>query len=187
MTSFSILLNPNVMGHSEEYLMIKAAQGNPSAFEPLYVKYFKPVLHFVQRRIRERDAALDITQQVFMQALASIQGYRDHGHAFSSWLFRIALNEINMQWRRDKAMRIVCIEQFLPSDLGEDVELNSVDDSSLFEAMRSLPPNELLLIELRYFEKRNYREISEIMQSSEANCKNKVYRILQKLQKKLSQ
>ena len=48
---------------------------------------------------------------------------------------------------------------------------------------QELPEDELQLIEMRFFEKRSFKEIGEILEITENNAKVKTYRILEKLKK----
>ena len=49
------------------------------------------------------------------------------------------------------------------------------------EKITELPDNELEMIELRYFEQRPFKEISELLNISESNAKVKIHRIIKKL------
>ena len=51
------------------------------------------------------------------------------------------------------------------------------------QALRKINEKDLVLIELRYFEKRSYREIGEIISVTENNAKVKTFRALQRLRK----
>jgi RNA polymerase sigma-70 factor (ECF subfamily) len=52
--------------------------------------------------------------------------------------------------------------------------------------MKELPEDELQLIEMRFFEKRAFKEIAEIMMMTENNAKVKLYRILERIKKILT-
>ncbi len=49
--------------------------------------------------------------------------------------------------------------------------------------LEQLDPDDLQLIELRYFEKRPFKEVSEILGLTESNAKVRTYRILEKMKK----
>ena len=52
--------------------------------------------------------------------------------------------------------------------------------------IKELPEDELQLIELRFFEKRAFKEIAEILNLTETNAKVKLYRILERVKKTLT-
>ena len=64
-------------------------------------------------------------------------------------------------------------------------ELRREQLNLVIEEIAELPANELELIELRYFEKRPFKEISQILNITESNAKVKVHRIVAKLKQDL--
>ena len=60
---------------------------------------------------------------------------------------------------------------------------NEENRIKLIKIIGELPENELKIIEMRYFEKRSYREIGEILGIAENNAKVKAFRIVEKLKK----
>ena len=71
------------------------------------------------------------------------------------------------------------------ADLFEEFEesFNEERKEKLMEALRLINEKDLALIELRYFERRSYREIGEIISVTENNAKVKTFRALQRLKK----
>ncbi|HWY97869.1 MAG TPA: sigma-70 family RNA polymerase sigma factor, partial [Bacteroidia bacterium] len=100
---------------SEEMLSeqkeIEAAKADPARFEVLYNKYYEPILQFVYKRVEGKEAAFDITSQVFLNAMLKLSQFKFMGTPFSSWLYRIALNEINMLYRKDKIQRSIKVDE----------------------------------------------------------------------------
>ncbi|MBK7668389.1 MAG: hypothetical protein IPJ32_14255 [Sphingobacteriaceae bacterium] len=85
-----------------EQKLIEQSKTDPQAFERLYIKYYEQILKFVYKRVESLDDTRDITSTVFIKALSNISKYKDMGFPFSSWLYRIAINEINMFYRKTK-------------------------------------------------------------------------------------
>ena len=73
-------------------------------------------------------------------------------------------------------------------DIIEEVEEDNTGEmrEALIEVIGDLPEVELQIIEMRYFEKRSYREIGDILGMTENNAKVKAYRIVEKLKKSFS-
>jgi RNA polymerase sigma-70 factor, ECF subfamily len=73
-------------------------------------------------------------------------------------------------------------------ELKGDVEDKSQaeTDSALFKALQALSEDDMELINMRFFEKRSFKEIGEILDMNESACKMKVYRILEKLKVQLT-
>ena len=89
---------------------IRDAMKDPEAFRSLYEIYFKKILLFVLHRVNDKELSADITQQVFLNALSNISRYQFRGLPFSSWLYRIAVNQCNDFFRKNKKMRTVVLE-----------------------------------------------------------------------------
>lgn len=172
----------------QELQQIEAAKKIPARFDVLYDRYYKPIFVFVFRRTGDEELTADITSQVFLKALINIKKYEYKGVPFSAWLFRIAFNEINMYFRKNNAGRMVSLDQ---SNLAAIMaEVKEDDDPGRYGrvlgAIKQLGEEELQLIELRFFEKRSFAEVGNIVSISENNAKVKVYRILGKIKKIMS-
>ncbi|HLP51509.1 MAG TPA: sigma-70 family RNA polymerase sigma factor [Chitinophagales bacterium] len=168
---------------TEEDKLILAAQANRDKFQPLYEKYYTQILKFVYQRVTTKDDAYDITQQVFLQAMLSLNKYELRGFPFSSWLYRIAINELNQAFRKNEKQRGVNLEEKHLKDIVEEMNEGGVEEkeSILLDALTGLDEEDFQLVEMRFFEKRAFKEIGEILSITEANAKMKLYRILDKL------
>ena len=171
---------------ADEDALIRKSQADPEAFRPLYEKYFKRIFLFVHHRVGDKAITADITSQAFLKALLNINKYSFRGLPFSAWLFRIALNECNDFFRKNKRYRLVTMEEEMVDHLY--VELTSetrLEDlrEQLPSILQKLSINELQIIELRFFEQRPFKEVGDILGISETYAKVRVYRILEKMKK----
>ncbi len=169
-----------------ERLEIHAAQRDPRRFGVLYERYYEQIFLFTFKRMRDEEQAADVCSQVFLKAIGNIRRYQFKGVPFSSWLYRIALNEINQFFRDSKAQRHVSVESSGLHLLMEEVE-EGRDESQvqqLLGILDGLNPDDLQMIELRYFEKMPFKEIADIYNITENNAKVRLYRILGKMKKK---
>lgn len=166
-----------------EQELIDAAKKRPGAFEPLYKKYFEPIFRFVYQRCDDKDTAQDITQQVFINALVNIKKYEHRGLPFSAWLYRIAINELNKWFNSQKADRTLNIETAGLENMMDEMQQDRYEEyyDKLANALASLEPDNLLMIEMRFFEKRSFKEIGEILDITENNAKVRLYRLLDKI------
>ena len=88
----------------DEAELVSAAQAQPSAFALLYQRYLPRVYHYVRARLETDDEAADLTQQIFLQALEALPGYRPRGAPFVAWLFQIARHAVIDRHRRRKTI-----------------------------------------------------------------------------------
>ncbi len=169
-----------------EAQLVAAAQKDISRFEPLYNHYHEPVVRFLARRLDDQDQAFDLASQVFLKAMQNLAKYEQRGLPFGSWLFRIARNELYTYFKKSPESRSVNIEtREIGTTMADEMEENSLEPymDKMIEAIGDLPEDDLQMIEMRYFEKRPYKEIGEILDMTENNAKVKTYRILEKLKK----
>lgn len=172
----------------DEREQILAAQKDVRAFRYFYDTYYKDVFLYIYRRTDDENISADITQQVFIKAMQNIGRYEVRGVPFSSWLFRIASNELMQHFRDEKKVRVVCIDNTDLNEMleDEDVAYDLQKKEQVFTEIRKLPAVDLELIELRYFEKRSFMEIGEIKNITANSAKVKVHRIIERLRKTLT-
>ncbi|BDS13497.1 RNA polymerase sigma factor [Aureispira anguillae] len=171
----------------EEWLEVQAAQKNPAKFRVLYNRYYEPIFRFIYKRTVDEVLAADLTSQVFLKAMQKIDKYVFKGVPFSAWLFRIASNEIAQHFRKHNKNRVVALEERTMQDLEdeyEDKEELDINITILKDVIQDLKPEEVELLELRFFEKRPFKEVADILDITENNAKVKIYRLLQKMRKR---
>lgn len=166
-----------------ELAEIEAAKADPDKFGVLYERYYRSIFVFIYRRTAEEELTADLAQHVFMKAMINIQRYEFKGVPFSAWLFRIALNEINMYFRKSGKERIVSLDKSNISQMMAEAKESDSEDNQkmLLAAMGTLKEDEMQLVELRFFEDRAFAEIGLMCGITENNAKVKLYRILDKL------
>jgi RNA polymerase sigma-70 factor (ECF subfamily) len=166
--------------------VIRKAKKDPGAFRGIYEKYYKKIFLFVLHRAGNKETSADITSQVFMKALVNLEQYEFRGLPFSSWLFRIAVNECNNYFRKHKRERLVVLEDEHVENLYDEMFGENVQEelrAKLPRILEKLKPEELQLIELRYLESRAFKEVAEILNITETYAKVRTYRILDKMKK----
>jgi len=133
----------------------------------------------------DEELAFDVTSQVFIKAMNHLHKYEYRGVPFSSWLYRIAKSELYQAFRDRKARRTVNVASMSLFEMIEEMEEddNTENKTKLFKCLALLKEKDLQLIELRYFEKRSYREIGEILEITENNAKVRTFRALERLKK----
>lgn len=168
---------------------IQLAQQDHRHFGVLYERYFDQIFRFIFKRLGGDEVMSgDLTQQTFLKAMANIRRYEDRGLAFSSWLYRIAQNEVNLFFRNEKKTRMVDINENQLKIVIEEGEISSSmsmeDQEKLVRYINELDADQLDLIELRFFQGLSFREIADIYSITEANAKMRIYRLLEKINKK---
>ena len=160
-----------------ERMLIEAAQRDPSCFADLYESNFERVYAYIASRVRDRDAAQDLTAEVFQEALANIGSFEWRGVPFVAWLMRIASNAIADRWQRRAK------EPPLPDDPMEEpgVEDEIERRAMLSQLVDALPEDQRHVVIRRFVEQRSIREIAQELGRSEGAVKQLQFRALQTL------
>ena len=171
---------------NSEQEIIEAAKKDLQHFEKLYSKYHDQIFRYVYQRMDDKDIAHDVTSQVFLKSMNNLKKFKYKGVPFSAWLFRIASNEVVQFYKDKKSERTVQIQtDYIQDIIANESELRREQLSLVIEEIAELPEKELELIELRYFEKRPFKEISQILNITESNAKVRIHRIVAKLKQAL--
>jgi RNA polymerase sigma-70 factor (ECF subfamily) len=171
---------------ADERLLVEAAQKDPARFAELYEINFERVYAFVARRVGDRDAAEDLTSEVFHKALKNLRRFEWRGAPFAAWLLRIATNAI-----ADRAQRVgreLAADD--PPEVGAEataeVDLEEVEHRArLFRLVDELPADQRRVVAMRFAEERSIREIAEALGRTEGAVKQLQFRGLQNLREQI--
>ncbi|MBL3657476.1 RNA polymerase sigma factor [Fulvivirga sediminis] len=187
--SLRLTYRKNLNEEKLEIDIIEDCKQNPQAFEPLYTKYFEKIYSFIFYRIESANTASELTSQTFLNALSKIHQFTYKGIPFSSWLYRIALNECNAYYRKSKSSRLIILDDktldFLSEEVGTDSAYREEHFQKLEATIHTLKPEQVQLLQLRFFDNLSFREIAQILDIKENNAKVKLYRILDKVRLKM--
>lgn len=166
---------------------IQKSQKDRKFFSYLYEKYYEQIFVFIYKKIQDESVCGEVCSRIFLKAITHIDKYEDRGFPFSSWLYRIASNEVNQFFRSQKKNIWVQVDENSVASIASELEIEE-DEKQLeriLRAMEELPQEKSALIELRFFEDRSFKEIASIFAISEASAKMKVYRIIESIKKSL--
>jgi RNA polymerase sigma-70 factor (ECF subfamily) len=167
--------------------LIARACSNPAVFVRLYRRHYHAVFRYCVHRLFERQAAEDVTSDVFLKVVENIHCFRGNEHQFRNWLYRIATNAVNNYLRktarRNRLLKAACEQANSPvadcADCGESADKLVL----LREAVFSLKPRYQTIITLRFFENLKLTEIAEVLGSSPGTVRSQLARALAKLRK----
>ena len=177
----------------EKELVFKA-KTDADAFGLLYDEYYKKIFGYVLRRTANVEVTKDITSEVFLKALQNIGHFQWRDIPFSAWLFRIAGNIINDRYN-DNRQSISLKHKIADSEIIFNVSFNEEiiqaeadiqkqqDFLALHNCIIKLPHNYQEVIVLKYFEKKQIKEIGEILGKREGTVKSLLHRSLKRLKK----
>lgn len=175
-----------------EQKIIEEAKADKTAFVKLYDKYFQQIYKYVLTRVADTALAEDITSETFMSALENMDRYEYTGRPFSSWLYRIAINNITDHYRMKKSEHEAAMQKWHETEDkfdGADIELKEseseeeklVNLKELNQSIRKLKQHEQEIISLKYFENLSYQEIADILDTNTSNVGVKLKRAMARL------
>ncbi len=179
----------------EEKRIIQRAKKDPQLFAPLFDEYYPKIFGYIHRRVLDFELAKDISSEVFYKAFKNLGKFRWKGISISAWLYRIAGNEINYYFRRNRYDIRVFSELIRENGIDWiDSQTASAEKMAVQEQMENYVDFRLIqsklkllsvkyqeVITLRYFENKNIREICEILGKKEGTIKSLLSRGLEKL------
>lgn len=102
----------------ESVWIARAKEGQQKAFHALYSANVTPLYRFLKQFSSQPDQVEEWVQRAFIKAFEHVRSF-DGRSKFSSWLFRLALNEMRMDWRRSRIVSFVAAEDE-PADALQD-------------------------------------------------------------------
>jgi RNA polymerase sigma-70 factor (ECF subfamily) len=183
------------MDITEEKNIIKKARNNPGEFGQIFDAYYPKIFGYILRRTLNVEHSRDLASEVFYKALKNLWQFRWRGISISSWLFKIATNQVNAYFRKS-VIRLESYDELKKYEF-TDIKTGIILESELLNAeqtlqkhqefinlqskISSLPPKYQDVLTLRYFEEKSIKEISEILNKKEGTVKSLISRGLNKL------
>lgn len=153
-----------MLASDEQKLVERAARRDPKAFATLYDMYFTKIYNYIYHKSLRKDEAEDLTAIVFLKAWEAIEHFTWQGYPFSTWLYRIAHNQIVDHYRTNRVT--LPLEFVERHDSGND-PFEAVERASVMVqirgALKHLTHEQQRVVMLRYFEGYSISEIAAVM------------------------
>jgi RNA polymerase sigma-70 factor (ECF subfamily) len=183
---------------SDAEIMLRAAAGDESSFNYLVERYYRPIIHFLFRMVRNQAIAEELAQDVFLRVYRSRESYRAEAK-FTTWLYRIATN-LAVNYARDTRHQREVQTVYLDAPDEETGSKPEVADDDLsaeqsllreerMKAIRghvmALPERQRLAVVMHKYQGLDYREIGKALKLSESATKSLLFRAYQTLRNQL--
>jgi RNA polymerase sigma-70 factor, ECF subfamily len=171
-----------------------AQEGNSAAFEDIYRLHSARIYALCLRLVRDPAEAEDFTQDVFLKLFRKIHTFRGES-AFSSWLYRLAVNQVFMTFRKKK-LAMSSLESTTESDdeisttqlqIGTtDLRLSGLFDRiNLVVAIKQLPEGYRAVFILHDLYGYEHNEIARIFECSVGNSKSQLHKARKRMREML--
>ncbi len=182
-------INPNFSKKAHrDYKLVQAAKnGNQRAYTDLMSFYKNSVNYVINSMVENENDAEDLTIEAFGKAFRNIATYEPK-YAFSTWLFRIAINN-SIDFLRKKQVRLISIDEQNPQKCSsEPLSLQSVapdpeewliikqNKNTVLSFIEQLSPRYSQILKLRYISDLSVAEISEKLDIVPGTIKSRLFR-----------
>jgi RNA polymerase sigma-70 factor, ECF subfamily len=184
---------------SDDLDLVHASKsGDVAAFEQLVKKYDRKLLRIAQSVTHNREDSQDAVQEAFLKAYQNLAEFREDSQ-FSTWLIRITLNQSLMKLRKQRAARVVSLDEDFqadgdilpmevtdwapnPEQLYRTTELRNI----LSKTLKELSPILQTVFVLRDIEGLSIDETAEVLNLSHAAVKARLWRVRLQLRERLN-
>jgi RNA polymerase sigma-70 factor (ECF subfamily) len=178
---------PSGITQDERELVRMAQNGTVEAFEELVRRHQQRVFAVVTLILHRREDVEDVSQQVFLKAYVSIRRF-DMRSAFSTWLYKIAVNECWDSLRKKKVRPLVyesdlseeqvqLLDSYAQADRGPSGHGQQVEARDLAERLLSaLSEEDREILLLKEVEGLSVQEIAEIFELNVNTVKVRMFR-----------
>ena len=132
---------------TDDDLIAQCLDGRPDAYRQLVLRYERPIMAYLMRRLGDPEAAGEVAQESFVRAYFRLNTLKK-GDAFFSWLLGIAHRVMLETFRRHRRQRAL---SEAADPVAAATDQTSDEDSELAEAVAALPDIYRDVTVLRYF------------------------------------
>ena len=172
---------------------VEAARRDPTRFETLYRRYVAQIYSFAVYELADHHAAEDLTEQVFLQAMAALPRFRGDPRAgrggFRAWLFQIARNLASNERRRNRRHPVAPLDLAVEVPASDDPAASVVrhdDARRAWAVVDRLPADRRAAVVLRFVHEMSVEEIAAVLGRSEGAVRVLLHRALRSVADELS-
>nr|WP_233164142.1 sigma-70 family RNA polymerase sigma factor [Snuella sedimenti] len=164
---------------------LKSETNKEEAFRALVSLYKERLYWHIRNIVKSHDDADDVLQNTFIKVHKNINNFKGDSKLFS-WMYRIATNEA-ITFINNNAKRLQVtnneVQQLAITNLTSDVYFEGSDiQIKLQEAIATLPQKQQLVFNMKYFEDLKYKDMAEILETSEGALKASYHIAVKKIE-----
>lgn len=168
--------------------MARAKRGDGDALGVLVQRHHAAVFRAALAILGDGDDAADAAQGAFLRAAAALAGFRGES-SFRTWLLRIGANEARAMARRRVRRREEPVDSHfsLADECADPAEsaVRRAQVARIEAALARLPEKQRLAVTLRLYEGLSFREVGEVLGSSEGAARVNYHHGIRRLREHL--
>jgi RNA polymerase sigma-70 factor (ECF subfamily) len=168
-------------------LIAAARRENVEAYNLLVSRWEKRIFNYLLRLIKNREDALDLSQDVFLKAYQNLRRLEDPGR-FAPWLYRIAHNEAYSYLRKNRPETDLDEAQYQPwVEPGPSRRMLPIEVSLAVErALERLSNDQREAVVLKIYQGFKFEEMADILGCPVSTVKSRLYTALDLLKDALA-
>lgn len=184
---------------TDEELMSGVANADVKSFNVLFNRYYKQIFNFIKKNVHDHVASEDITQEVFMRIYKSAARF-DPERKFSSWIYKIAFNEVKRYYTKASARKTTSINE--PLDVssggteraelieftGPGPEMSTESEKRIQQIKKlieTLPEKQRTVVILKVYQELTFEEISQVLDCPLSTVLSRMRYAVKKMQRAL--
>lgn len=168
---------------NDKEIIRRCQNGDRAAFDTLIREFYPYVTKYLLKLTHDENLTEDLTQEVFLKVIRTIEEYKTDGKAaFATYIITIAKNTFIDYIRRNNVILSELSEAETKG--GEDTEIKVITKIEYNEAVKYidlLPPNQAMVIRLKYIDEYTLKEIEEITGVPAKTVKSRIHEGTKKL------
>ncbi len=174
---------------SDSELVERGRSGDDSALSELVKRHHGAAYRVALSLTKEDDTAQDVVQDAFLKAFRALSGFRGDA-SFRTWLLTITANEARGALRRSNRLKETALDDAGPVRAKEldpaDTAVLSQESARAREMLERLPEKQRLTVGLRIDEGLSFREIGEVIGSSEGAARVNYFHGIRRLREMMA-
>lgn len=175
------------MNKEDKYLINKIKKmSSKSAANELISKYYKEIYTYTYKQTLDKELSMDLTQEIFISVLKSINNYDESKSSFRTWIYKIATNKL-VDYYRSKSYKykniVVPIEENIidsKDDFIKNIE-HKEDIEKVLGLVNSMKVDLQEIFRLKIFSDYTFTQIATMLKIPESTVKTKYYSIIKKI------
>jgi len=179
--------NSKILDHNNSVEIVKLIQYSKTrekGFKLLMQSYKEALYWMIRRMVLHHDDAEDVLQCSFMKIWQNLDKFRGDANIYT-WVYRIAVNEALAFLNKKKKQSLSLNEkgEYLSQQLESDSYFDGDDAQKQLQlALKTLPSQQRVVFNLRYFEEMKYQDMAKVLDKSEGGLKANYHHAVKKIE-----
>ena len=155
-------------------------------FEEVYKQYYSEVVYYIRGKLNNYHDAEDLAGDVFFYCYQNYEKYDPNRSSFATWLYLIVNSRLKNYYRdRKQTVDFSELEEWMFMDEPDMERAIYLEELRKFVADRlaSLPEKQRKVVQMRYFQEREFNEIADEMGTTAGNARVILSRAMDRLEK----